>query len=66
MHEVTKALTDVQASSVGESELALFQTAAEKWAVFALRNFTGEHVAKALDVSRAMAEYVTFQESLRK
>jgi len=66
MREVTEKLTDLQASSIGDSELEAFQKAAEQWAVFALRNFVGDHLTKALDVSKAMALYVAYQAELRK
>lgn len=66
MQEITKAVNELQDSSVGDCELEGFQNAAERWATFALRNFTGEHLTKALEVSRAMAEYGAFQHELRK
>lgn len=66
MQEVTKAVTELQNSAVGDGELEAFQKASEEWAIFALRNFVGEHLSKALDVSKAMALYCAYQAELRK
>ena len=66
MNEVTKALEQVRDSSIGTPEVEAFQMAAERWATFALRNFTGDHLVKALDVSRAMAEYAAWHVERRK
>ena len=58
MQELERALnTEIQDPSIDGKDL---NEAGIKWASHALRNFVGSHLSKALEISRAIAEYTAW------
>lgn len=69
MQELADALTqtaDDWSLSLADTHRGLLQHAAEKWASAALRDLRGEHLKAALEISRALVEFLAVEERVRE